>query len=147
MNILTTEVYIRASHDRVWRILADFARYPEWNPFIKGIEGNPKVGKRIKVLLTPPGTRALALSPRVLVFTAGKELRWIGHLLFPGLFDGEHSFRLTDLGDGRTRFVQEERFTGILIPFLSKMLNDNTRRGFEAMNAKLKSICESGIDR
>ena len=70
------------------------------------------------------------------------ELRWRGRLVLPGLFDGEHIFELVDNRNGTTTFVQREKFTGILVSFLTKMLDDNTRRGFEQMNLKLKERCE-----
>jgi hypothetical protein len=40
------------------------------------------------------------------------------------------------------RFVQRERFTGLLVPFLAHMLDDKTRRGFEEMNRWLKQRAE-----
>ena len=38
---LFTMTEIEAPAERVWHILTDFARYPEWNPFIRCIEGEP----------------------------------------------------------------------------------------------------------
>jgi hypothetical protein len=78
----------------------------------------------------------------VLAFEPQKEFRWIGHLLFPGLFDGEHRFELIDNGDGTTTFIQAERFKGILVRFLSNMLDNNTVNGFRMMNEKLKEEAE-----
>ena len=66
-------------------------------------------------------------------------LKWLGHLLFPGLFDGEHSFQLIDNGNGTTTFRQSEIFKGILVGLLNL---ENTRKGFEAMNKKLKEMVE-----
>lgn len=66
----------------------------------------------------------------------------MGHLIIPGLFDGEHIFELIDNGDGTTTFVQRELFGGILIPFFKKMLDVNTKQGFELMNKALKEQVE-----
>jgi hypothetical protein len=38
--------------------------------------------------------------------------------------------------------VQSEKFGGILVPFLRKMLDTSTRAGFEALNAALKARAE-----
>jgi hypothetical protein len=81
--------------------------------------------------------------PTVLVAEPRQELRWLGRLWLPGLFDGEHSFSIEPLDEGRVRFVQRERFTGLLLPLLSKMLDGDTRRGFEEMNQALKVRAES----
>ncbi len=67
------------------------------------------------------------------------------HLIFPGLFDGEHKFELIDNGDGTTLFRQSEKFGGILVPFFNKMLDVNTVNGFNQMNQKLKELAESNL--
>jgi hypothetical protein len=69
-------------------------------------------------------------------------LRWLGQLVVPGVFDGEHRFRLEPLGPDRVRFVQEERFTGLLAPLILRFIERGTRQGFEAMNSALKLRAE-----
>ena len=68
-----------------------------------------------------------------------EELRWLGRLILPGIFDGEHFFRIEPLDLGlRAKFIQAERFTGLLVPLLRKSLDRGTREGFEAMNQAFK---------
>lgn len=137
-----TEIRIQAPPDRVWSILVDFDAYGSWNPFIHSIAGQAIQGQRIVARMVPPGKSGMTFKPELLKVTPKRELRWLGHLLIPGLFDGEHIFELHDNGDGSTTFVQRELFSGILIPLFRKMLGENTRAGFEAMNAALKSRAE-----
>jgi hypothetical protein len=40
------------------------------------------------------------------------------------------------------RFVQEERFTGLLAPLVLRFIEGSTRQGFEAMNLALKARAE-----
>ena len=40
------------------------------------------------------------------------------------------------------RFVQEERFAGLLAPLVFRFVERGTRRGFEAMNLALKARAE-----
>jgi hypothetical protein len=134
---------IAASPDRVWHVLTDFAAYPDWNPFIPRLAGSPAVGVSLDARITPPGGRGMRFRPTVLMADPGRELRWLGHLLIPGLFDGEHAFRIEELAPGRSRFVQEERFTGILAPVLLRLAAGRTRQGFEAMNGALKRRAEA----
>ena len=70
-----------------------------------------------------------------------RELRWLGRLLGPGIFDGEHSLLIERQEAGRSRFVMSERFTGILVG-LFKGTVDKTAVGFEQMNAALKARVE-----
>jgi hypothetical protein len=139
---LHTEIPIQATPQRVWDILTDFAAYPAWNPFIPRISGAPTVGSRLDVELQPPGGRGMRMHPTVLAAAPAQELRWLGRIGVPGIFDGEHRFRIEPLGSDRVRFVQEERFTGLLAPIILRFVERGTRQGFEAMNQALKARAE-----
>jgi hypothetical protein len=143
MKQLHTEIEIEAPAERVWELLTDFASYPEWNPFIRSISGQPTPGERLEVRLEPPGGRGMTFKPKVLNAEPNRELRWLGHLLVPGLFDGEHSFTIQPLEENRVRFVQREAFKGLLVPLFSRSLDTNTQRGFEEMNRALKERTEA----
>jgi hypothetical protein len=140
---LRTEVEIDAPPERVWAVLTDFARYPEWNPFITRISGELEVGTKLAVTLSPPESRDWTFRPSVLVCDAPRELRWLGHLWFKGLFDGEHFFRCLPADGGRTRFVQGENLKGFLVKYVTASLTHVTR-GFVYMNQALKKRVESG---
>ena len=142
MKELKETIGIDASADRVWGVLTDFDAYPDWNPFIRRISGKPEKGGRLEVRIEPPGGRAMTFKPTVREAEPGRELRWLGRLLVPGIFDGEHSFRIEPVGDSRVRFVQAERFTGALVPLLGKGLG-RTQRGFADMNEALKRRVEA----
>ncbi len=139
---IKTEILINASPEKVWAILTDFQNYPNWNPFIKSITGNVAVGNIIVARLEPPEASGMTFKPKVLQFDKNKKFRWLGHLLFPGLFDGEHQFELIDNGNGTTTFIQSEKFNGIFVPLFKKMLDVNTKNGFVLMNEKLKELSE-----
>ena len=143
MKELHSQIEIDASVERVWDILTDFASYPQWNPFIRTISGELKVGERLKVRLEPPDSRGITLRPTVLSAEPKRLMRWVGHLLVPGLFDGEHSLATESLGENHVRFVQHEAFKGVLVSLLARSLDKNTLRGFEEMNEALKERAEA----
>ena len=105
MKELRTEIEIQASDERVWGLLTDFARFPLWNPFIRWVKGDAKVGARLEVRIQPSGARGMRFKPTVLKFKPKRELRWLGRLLMPGLSDGEHIFSIVPLGPQRVRFT------------------------------------------
>lgn len=142
MREITTEIDIRARASHVWEILMEFGAYPSWNPFIRKIAGKPAVGSRLDVTMEPPGGKPMRFAPRVLVLRPNREFRWKGRLFMPGLFDGEHRFIIEPTSKNAVHFVQRERFSGILVPFVWKMLDTKTRKGFLAMNKALKSRAE-----
>lgn len=139
---IKTEILINASPEKVWAIFSDFNNYPNWNPFIKLLSGEVKVGNKIMVTIEPYNSKPISFKPKVLAFETNKEMRWLGRLLFGGLFDGQHQFELIDNSNGTTTFKQSEIFKGILMPFFSKKKMENTRKGYEAMNQKLKELAE-----
>jgi hypothetical protein len=77
MRELRAEIEIGAPPERVWQVLTDFGAYPEWNPFIRSIEGEPRVGSRLKVRIQPPGARAMTFRPTVRAAKPARELRWL----------------------------------------------------------------------
>lgn len=139
---LYTEIEIEASAERVWAVLVDFASYSQWNPFVRSAVGVPQQGARLQIVIQPSGGKAMRFSPVVLVAEAGRELRWLGRFLVPGLFDGEHSFIIEPLAEGKVRFQQSERFSGILVGLFRASLDRDTKRGFEEMNRALKARAE-----
>src|SRR5688500_2489585 len=146
MKNLHSEIEIDAPAERVWHLLTDFASYPQWNPFIRSIRGQPIRGEGLEVRIEPPGGRGMTFKPKVLDAEDNRELRWLGHLLVPGLFDGEHSFTIESLAKNRVRFVQREAFKGLLVPLFARSLETNTQRGFEEMNRALKERAEAGSE-
>ena len=85
----------------------------------------------------------MTIKPKVLVFESASEFRWLGHLLIPGIFDGEHQFHLESIEGDRTRFVQREEFGGLLVGLVLRSVRDSTTEGFEAMNQALKERVEA----
>ena len=143
MRELRTEIQVNAPASRVWQLLTDFEDYPRWNPFIRSVSGRPEVNAKLEVLIQPSGTRGMTFRPTILKAEPERELRWLGRLLLPGLFDGEHVFEIEQITVDAVRFVQREQFSGLLVPLLWSGLDRDTRRGFNEMNAALKEVAEN----
>jgi hypothetical protein len=136
---IATSIVIDAPRSRVWAVLMDFARYPEWNPFIRAIKGSVRAGETLEVELQTPGNKAFTLRPRVVEVVPERAFRWRGALPM-GLFTGEHRFEAHE-DAGRTRFDHSEDFSGLLVPFVGGIL-EATERGFQGMNEALKAEAE-----
>ena len=139
---LHTELEIQASPARVWETLTDFDAFPDWNPFITQAAGQPVPGSRLELQMRLPGRRPMTFRPTVLEATSGHRLRWLGHLLIPGLFDGEHSFTLEPAGPGRVRVVQQEEFRGLAARPILAVIGKPTLVGFQQMSQALKARVE-----
>ena len=139
---LTTQIEIAATPEEVWSVLADLSAYSDWNPHLREVEGEFAEGAKLRVVIEEPSGKSMTFKPTVTRVVPQREFRWLGRLLLPRIFDGEHIFEITPSGDGTIRFVQRENFRGVLVPFLWGKLNTDTRTGFEAMNAALKKRVE-----
>lgn len=134
---IETKIRIEATASAIWEKLIAIEKYPDWNPFIKSIKGELKPGEKIYVDLGE-----MKFKPKVLIFEENREFKWLGHLFFKGLFDGAHQFKIIENNDGSCTFIHAEKFKGILLPFLKKMLETDTKKQFEAMNMALKTAVE-----
>ena len=143
MKELHSQIEIEASAERVWKVLTDFAAYPEWNPFIRRVNGRAEVDEQLVVRMRPSGTKGMTFRPTVLKAEPNRQLRWLGHLLVPGLFDGEHIFEIEELDEDRVLFTQREIFRGLLVPLLARSLDRETQLGFEEMNRALRERAET----
>jgi len=139
---IRTEIEIRATPERVWEVLTDFASYPRWNPFMTQVRGTARPGERLVIRMQPAAGRAVTFRPTVLDADPGRRLRWIGRLGMPGIFDGEHTFAIEPRGDGHVRLTQQEDYRGLLVPFLARSLDRRTLPAFERMNQALKRNAE-----
>jgi hypothetical protein len=141
MKALNTEIIINASAEKVWSILTDFKKYPEWNPFIVRIEGKPEVATQLRVELKN-GESISVFKPKVVTVNTNSAFEWIGSLPIPGIFTGHHCFRIEPLGNGQIKFVHFENFSGLLAGLIMKQIGEQTMQAFISMNKALKERAE-----
>ena len=133
---LQASIQINATPQQVWAILTDQAAYPSWNPFIISSSGRVQVGATLTNVMHD-ATGNTTFTPTVLVVEPGRELRWIGKVGPGGIFDGQHTFTITQVRPGVVLFTQREDFTGVAVPFYEHWLHADTLPMFRAMNAAL----------
>ena len=141
MKELRTEIEILATPEKVWQILTDLEKYPEWNPFIRHAIGKAEVGKTVDIDFQPD-SKGMKLHCTVVTVEPNRELCWKYHVISPSLFSGEHSFTIDPVGANQVRFIDREIFNGLLVPLQAKDIDTNSKRGFEAMDIALKVKAE-----
>lgn len=142
MKSLHSDIEIAGTPEQVWKHLTDFDRFSDWNPFIRHAAGDVKQGSTIEAHLVLPNGTKMAAKPTLIKVESNRELRWLGHFLFKGLFDGEHYFQIEPLSDDRVRLRHGEHFRGLLAAPLIALIGQNTVAGFAAMNEALKAEVE-----
>jgi len=138
---VTSHIDIAAAPKDVYAVLADLGAYEHWNPFIVRGTGTFAVGERVSLRMSPERGRAMTFKPKVLAAEPAQELRWLGSLGLPRVFDGEHSFVLEATPAG-TRLTQSETFRGLLVPAFAKLIS-RTQDDFARLNAALKLRAEA----
>ena len=137
-HTLHTEITINASAEIVWNELINHTHYPEWNPFLKVTQGDFLPNKRITVEIKPANSKAMIFYPIITEFKKNERLEWLGNFIIKGIFDGRHQFEIEPISESQVRFIHQEHFTGLLVPFMKGSLMKNTLEGFEMMNHALK---------
>ena len=145
MKKICTKILINASPSIVWHIITDFENYGKWNPFIREISGVTKEGSTIQVFIKPPNSNGMKFKPKILKYKSEKEIKWLGKLWVPKIFDGEHSLTIKKIEENKVLFIQKEQFNGLLVPLFTNMLK-NTKLGFQMMNQKLKKEAEKKME-
>ena len=140
---ITTEIEINAPAATVWQTLTQSDDIAGWNPFIKRLDGTLAEGATLAVTVQAEGKSPMNFTPTVLVADTNRGLRWVSKLGVRGVFDGEHYFVLQETPAGTTKFLHGENFRGALAAILFRLIGEDTKAGFEAMNTALKARAEA----
>jgi hypothetical protein len=133
-----TRIEINAPAKDVRGVLLGFEDYPRWNPFIVKVDGAAAAGAKVRVTVKPVGKDPISGETTITDLTENR-LAWTGSLPIPGLFRGRHEFIVEDEGGGRTMFYQNEKMSGLIIPFFDFKPE---AAGFALMNGALKMRAE-----
>jgi hypothetical protein len=109
---LVEETTIRARPDAVFRVMTDFARYGEWNPWICEARGVAEEGEVIAVKVKL-GKTTTSVAHRILTNVPGVELRWCDLGWFTKIAYGERARWLEPLPGGDVAYRVELTVTGI----------------------------------
>jgi hypothetical protein len=110
---------IHAPVARIWSLLTDADGFPRWNSTVTKVDGQIREGERLR--LRVPGTDR-TLTPRVSGVVPDKRMTWTGG--FTPVFKGVRTFELKPCDDGSTQFAMEERFSGLMLPFIKGSMPD-----------------------
>jgi hypothetical protein len=140
MKHFETETTIDASPERVWQILSDTGSWSDWDSGVLGVEGDPAEGNKVKIRSELNPKRSYPV--KITEFEPNRRMAWLGGVPL-GLFRGVRSYTLTPEGEGRTRFVMREEFTGPLLPLIWRTMPDMSG-SFRQFASGLKQRAEAG---
>lgn len=113
MPKIHTSLVIDAAPEAIWSVLTDWPAYGEWCHLIPKVRVEPRVGGEADLKLRFNG-RILPIDAAITRFEPNRVLEWEGprNRKLGLLASGRHYFEIEDMGDGRSRFVHGEIFSG-----------------------------------
>ncbi len=140
----TEEAFLAAEPERVYDVVADVARYAEWNPWLLHAEGRPEVGAAIEADVRL-GARTIRASHRVLVAERGVRFAWCDTGWFTPLARGRR-FRSFFREAGGTRLVTRLVVVGPLASLAVALHGEGMRQGLRDEMSALKRRVECAAE-
>jgi hypothetical protein len=137
------ELEIDAPAAVVWSVVADLARYPEWNPFVVACTSTLVPGDAIHMRVRVLPWLAQPQTERVFEHVPGARLRYGLPPLPLGVLASDRAHAVHALGASRTRYVSRFELRGWLAPVVAALLGRRLRAGFDAMTRALAARAES----
>lgn len=138
MKAFSVKTSIRATPERIWKLLIDAPGYARWNSTVNKVEGAIAPGG--KVTVHPKINPGRAFPVKVTQFEPARRMVWTGGMPL-GLFKGERTFTLTPSSSGIAEFSMREEYTGLMAPLIGRSIPD-LQPAFDAFAADLKRAAE-----
>ena len=136
------EQKIAATPATVWQVLTDLARYPEWNPYSRRVEGTLRVGERVRVEAHLGGETRF-VENRVTRLEAPRTLCWESQGWYAQLARGTRCRNLETLPDGSTRLVHHEVMDGPLAWLIERLYRPRIEAGLRDEDGALAAAAEA----
>lgn len=130
---------IHAAPEVIWSILTDAPGISGWDSGVDRVEGTIAPGARIKVHVKANPGRAFPV--KITEFRPPQRMVWTGGMPL-GLFKGVRTYTLhPGGGDGTTRFVMREEYTGPMLRVIWRSIPD-LQPSFNQFAAGIKAEAE-----
>jgi hypothetical protein len=140
--VLREALLIDAPVERVWDVIADLPRYPEWNPFVVSARSSLEVGEPIllRVRIFP----CFAQSQREIVTECfpGQRLCYGIRPLPARLLRSRRCQEVREANRERAHYRSEFELSGRLAPLTRALFGTRLEAGFRAASRALKRRAE-----
>lgn len=145
-NIVTSvKVEIDAPAALVWDVLADLARYPEWNPFTVRAESTLAVGDPIDLYLPNPAVPGECL--KIVEYMAAVEphrlLSWEQRPSAESKDAARRDQYVESLGPERSAYFTTDIFLGVNADDIMKNFGPWVKQGFDTLALAVKARAET----
>lgn len=134
---------IAAPPERVWNVIIDLPRYPEWNPFVIAARSTLVVGDPIDLRVRLVPGLPITQHEFVTECVAGQRLCYGIRPLPAGLLRSRRCQEVRAAGGGHSHYTSEFELSGRLAPLTRLLLGTRLEAAFRAAAAALKRRAEA----
>lgn len=136
-------VRVAAPAERVWQVIVDLDRYPEWNPFVVGCRSTLEPGDPIDMRVRLVG---FAQPQRETVFEhePGRRMSYGLNPNLIGALSSLRSHEVEALGADASEYRSHFELRGWLSPVVRALLGGRLQAGFGAMSEAIGRRAETG---
>jgi hypothetical protein len=142
-DLVRAEIDIDAPIEHVWEILFDIDSYSDWNPFTPRVESTLELDDPVHLYVRLKGEHLTHRVEYVSAVEPPNRVCWRMKIATPLLLAAERCQILTPLGEGRTHYVTEDHFRGLLTPLVMSQFRSGMQRGFDDVATALKQRAEA----
>lgn len=143
-KISSEKITIHAPIEKVWAILLDLPRYPEWNPFTYRVESSLVIGAPVDLYVRMRKRGERMQQEYVRTVEAPTRLAWgmtMGHAT---LLTALREQKLERIDRNSCIYHTTDAFSGVLTPLVMYLFGDDIEHGFNAVARALKVYAEKG---
>lgn len=138
-----TEIDIAAPPQAVWDVLVKIDGWPEWNTTVAKATGTAALDGDLDVTMfaedgVSDGPR---YQPKIIQLDAATHLEWRATMLAGFVFTNDKVVQLQPTATG-TKVIHIERFSGMMLPLMTGVMNEGVPPILNTMNKDLKSRVE-----
>lgn len=141
MYVIEKIVEIDAPPARVWEVITDLQRYPEWNPFMRECHTTFKPGDpidmKVQLFARPQPQQEI-----VQEYVEGKRFAYTMKPVPGGTLSSFRSHEVEALPNGRTRYRSYFHLKGWLMPLVRGLLGARLEKGFAGMTQGIQQRAE-----
>lgn len=138
---IITECVIHASAEKVYSVISNLEKFPEWTKDI-AFSGDVRSGGKMRIIVNDPESGPMRLKSEI--EKMNERMILFRHTMAPIIFKCLHRYEIIPLTENKVRFINAEIFSGLAVPFVrKKKLLINARKFKDGFNASLKQTVEA----
>ncbi len=141
-TVKSDQLTINAPQQLVWKILLDFPRYPEWNPFTYQVITTLKVGDPVDLYVNMPKRGKRMQREFIQSVSAPNHVAWGMHMGAPWLLQALRTQHIDAITDQSCLYYSNDHLEGLLTPLVKLLFGHPIQIGFNSVAQALKRRAE-----